>query len=84
MYLSAGEAAVLDRLPGLRTRKRRYRLEEQGRTFSVDVWEAPVSVMLAEVEAATLEELAQVVLPSWALREVTSDPAFTGNSLAGR
>ncbi len=85
MYLPEDEGRVFTALPGLRAVKRRYRLREQGRTFCVDVWEHPVSargVIVAEVEAPTLDELAAITRPAWALREVTDDPRYGAARLA--
>lgn len=85
IYLPEGEGAVLASLPGLRAMKRRHRLCEQGLTFAVDVWESPVGargVILAEVEAASLEELDRVTLPTWAHREVTHEPELSAIALA--
>jgi CYTH domain-containing protein len=85
IYLPEAEGQALDGLPGLRTSKRRYRLAEQGRVFSVDAWEAPASavgMLVAEVEATSLEDLEAIAEPPWALREVTSDPRYSGIALA--
>lgn len=83
IYLPESEGAVFDRLPGLRTRKRRYRLVEQSWTFCIDVWEQPMSgVLVAEVETPSLEELERITMPAWALREVTDDSRYSAFSLA--
>lgn len=87
IYLPEHEAAALAALHGVRATKRRYKLTEQGATFSVDVWESPHAArgtIVAEVEAPTLEVLCRIETPSWALREVTSDPDFTAIALAAR
>jgi CYTH domain-containing protein len=84
IYLPEDEAAALS-LTGLRTVKRRYFHREQGWTWAIDVWEQPsgaAGTILAEVETPTLEELDRIVLPSWALREVTDDPRYSAISLA--
>jgi CYTH domain-containing protein len=75
---------VVARLPGLRTTKRRYKLREQGWTFCIDVWEAPLScgTILAEVESPSNAELERVTIPNWALREVTSDARYAAITLA--
>jgi CYTH domain-containing protein len=83
IYLPEEEALALASLEGLRTTKRRYRMREQGSTFSIDVWETPAQgTILAEVEAASAEELERIAVPSWALREVTEDPRYTAIALA--
>lgn len=87
LYLPATEAAVFAALPGLRTRKRRHKLREQGWTFCIDVYEAPAGAagtMVAEVETDDLDALAAIVCPSWAVREVTDDPRFSAIALARR
>ena len=84
IYLPEEEAAALS-LSGPRTTKRRYKLQEQGWTFCIDVWENPAGArgtLLAEVECPTDEELDRIVLPSWAEREVTEDPHYSAFALA--
>jgi hypothetical protein len=86
IYLPGDEARALP-LEGPRAVKRRYHLLEQGRTFCVDVWEAPASVaglILAEVECPSDEELDAIQLPSWAAREVTEDAAYSSIELVNR
>lgn len=83
IYLPRDEAAVFATLPGLRATKRRYQLREQGLTFCIDVWEAPITeVIVAEVEADSTAALEAVVRPTWALREVTDDSAYSALALA--
>jgi hypothetical protein len=87
IYLAPEEAGSLDALEGPRAVKRRYALEEQGRTWAIDVWEEPAGAagtIVAEVECESDEELAAVRPPPWALREVTEDPAYGALSLALR
>lgn len=85
IYLPPDAAAPLQSLPGVRSSKRRYTLEEQGRTFAIDVWEEPATcagLVLAEVECETVEQLTAVVMPAWAEREVTDDPRYSAFVLA--
>lgn len=85
IYLPEQEARAFSSLPGLRTAKRRYRLHEQGKAFSIDVWENPAhtrGTILAEVEAPSIEELERIAIPTWALREVTTDARYTAIALA--
>jgi CYTH domain-containing protein len=87
IYLPREEIAALEVLDGLRTVKRRYRLEEQGRTWCVDVWEEPIGaagVIVSEVEADTIEELEALTMPVWAVREVTDDRRYSAIALAQR
>lgn len=88
IYLPDEEGALLARsLDGQRATKRRYKLREQGHTFCIDLWEAPAraaGLLLAEVEADSLEVLAALVIPPWATREVTDDPAYSAITLASR
>lgn len=88
IYLPDDEGARLEAsLDGLRASKRRYKLVEQGLTFCIDVWEAPrgaEGVLVAEVEADTLDALAALALPTWATREVTDDPTYSAIHLAAR
>lgn len=88
IYLPDDEGARLaSSLDGLRATKRRYKVPEQGFTFCIDVWEAPAAaagIVVAEVEAESLEALEAIAAPSWATREVTDDVAFSAITLAAR
>ncbi|MEZ6188619.1 MAG: hypothetical protein R3F62_26900 [Planctomycetota bacterium] len=86
LYLPPGEEAPLLALAGASSTKRRYRVQEQGCRFVIDVYEAPApaaGTILAEVERESDAALAALALPAWAAREVTQDPAYTGAALAG-
>ncbi|PDW05097.1 hypothetical protein [Candidatus Viridilinea mediisalina] len=83
IYLSAEDYALLSGLPGATLRKRRYPWVDNGVRFSVDVFAGALEgLVLAEVEGASDAEVAGVVLPSFASREVTAEPVFRGGSLA--
>ncbi len=83
IYLTADDYALFSRLPGATVRKRRYPWDENDTRFSVDVFDGVLaSLILAEVEGSTDGELEGVAIPAWASREVTTDPAFRGGSLA--
>lgn len=87
IYLPEEEALLLQSLPGLRTKKRRYKLGEQGWTFCIDVWESPSGaegIIVAEVETPSLEELEKITIPTWSVREVTDDAQFSAITLAQR
>jgi CYTH domain-containing protein len=84
IFLSAEEYQALMALPGRDLVKTRRYDEVGGRLFSVDVFEgAHAGLVLCEVEADSEEELARVVPPPYALREVTHEVAYTGATLAG-
>jgi CYTH domain-containing protein len=83
IYLTADDYALFSRLPGATVRKRRYVWEENHTRFAVDVFDGVLAgLILAEVEGATDAEVERVALPAWASREVTTEPAFRGGSLA--
>ena len=78
--LSAAEYDVFAALPANELRKRRYRLEHDGRMYSLDLFEGDLAgLILAEVG---FEPTAELELPDWALREVSHDIRFTGGALA--
>ena len=82
VYLSSEEFALLSRLPGWFIRKKRHRLEVDGRTFAVDVFQGELSgLVLCEAEDESPEALSGVVPPPWVSAEVTADPFFTGGQL---
>ena len=84
MYLSADEYDVLAALPARELRKRRHRLDHDGRVYSVDAFEGRLAgLVLAEVGYETTDELeAHTELPGFALRDVSHDVRFTGGALA--
>ncbi|MCA8951531.1 MAG: hypothetical protein KDE27_18635 [Planctomycetes bacterium] len=85
IYLTPLEAEPLLALPGRRSVKRRFHLAEQGRTWAVDVWEAPAArrgLVLAEVECDSDAELAAIRPPAWAGEEVTARPEFSAFELS--
>ena len=83
LYLSEPEYALLDALPGARLSKRRHRQPQEGRLFSVDVFEGALAgLVLIECDAATDEELAALPAPAGAVRDVTDVAAFRGGALA--
>ncbi len=74
---------ILDTLrpPGLH--KTRHLVHHEGYTWDVDVVtvEGGRVLVVAEIEAATLEAVQAVPLPPWVGREVTGDPMFTMSQL---
>jgi CYTH domain-containing protein len=81
-YLSATEYEVLSVFEGNEIRKNRYPFEHEGRKYSVDIFIGDLlGLILAETDFGTDEELDSFTMPSFAFREVTEDPMFTGGSL---
>jgi CYTH domain-containing protein len=85
IYLSPEEYAVLAKLPAAELQKRRLSITDEGRTFSLDVFDGHLSgLVLAELGFETAEEMDQSIsLPSWVVRDVSDDIRFTGGALAG-
>jgi len=84
IYLSLEEHDVFARLPARELRKRRHSVEDDSRTYSVDLFDGHLhGLVLAEVGFETSKEMnEQWQLPSWILREVSDDLRFTGGALA--
>jgi CYTH domain-containing protein len=79
-YLDETEFAVLDTLPGLLLVKRRYRYLHGGQAYSLDAFESNLEgLVLAELESP---DAGEAVVPAFAIRDVTADPAFSGGTLA--
>ncbi|MFN2100750.1 hypothetical protein [Altererythrobacter sp. MF3-039] len=81
-YLDETEYARFCGLPGVDMIKRRYKIEHDGREWSLDVFENPaVGFLILEIEA---EEglLERLLPPSWAAREVTDLVSYQCGSLA--
>jgi len=83
MYLDEAEYHTLAQLEAREVVKRRYRYEHKGSVYSIDLFEGKLTgLILAEIEAQTDAELAKLTPPSFALKDVTHDPFFTGGHLA--
>lgn len=84
IYLSRDEYEVFAVLPASELRKSRHSLEDDGRSFGVDVFGGRLAgLILAEVGYEESDEMnEQWPLPSWVLREVSNDVRFTGGALA--
>lgn len=79
LYLDAGEYAALDVLPGRRLSKRRHKVG----AFCIDVFEGPLEgLVTAECEATNRMAAMRFDVPPWCLREVTTEPDYTGWRLA--
>lgn len=84
IYLPEDELAVLAAvLPGATLKKVRHRLEAPPRVaLSVDEFQGELAgLVLLEAEFQNTEELARFEAPSFAMREVTEDPRYTGGHL---
>lgn len=82
VYLSREEYEVLSVFEADEIRKNRYRFEQDGRVFTVDVFLGSLrGLLLAECEFATDEEMRAFHPPSFAAMEVTADEMFTGARL---
>lgn len=83
LYLSDAEHQALAALPARVISKRRYRMDHDGRSFGVDVFEGELAgLVLCEAEADSREAVTALAFPPWAVREVTADRFFTGGNLA--
>ncbi len=79
LYLSAEEHAALSGLPGQSLSKRRHKIG----AFVVDVFEGALQgLVLAECEATNRMAAMAVDIPDWCVREVTTEPEYTGWRLA--
>ena len=85
IYLTASEFELFKRLPGRKSTKRRYQLQEQDHTFCIDVYEWPpesIGTIIAEVECETDPLLAQIRVPPWAIRDITDEAQWSGYRLS--
>jgi len=83
MYLSQGEYDVLLSLPANELRKTRRQVRHEALTYCVDAFcDRLEGLVLAEVSFETAAELDAFAVPSFAVRDVSSDSRFTGGALA--
>ena len=79
LYLNADEYAVMNLLPGARLSKRRHKVGG----FTIDVFEGRLEgLVTAECEASNRLAAMRFAVPAWCVREVTSEPEYTGARLA--
>ena len=82
VYLTEAEYNFLEPLEAKLIRKRRYPYHAQNHNFSIDVFEGRhQGLILAEMEFENKSELDELVLPTFALKDVTDDSFFTGGNL---
>jgi CYTH domain-containing protein len=78
MYLTRSEFLLLSQLPGKELCKTRYSVPP----FGIDVFEGALEgLVLAEAEFDSPDTAEAVLIPPFAMREVTSDERFTGGRL---
>ena len=83
VYLTEAEYNFLQPLEAKIIRKRRCPYSAQNHNFSIDVFEGRhQGLILAEMEFEKTSELDELVLPLFALKDVTDDPFFSGGNLA--
>lgn len=83
IYLDEAEYRVLEALGGNEILKYRYLVDFQNHQFGIDVFGGRhEGLILAEVEGESEMALRQLAFPTFAVREVTRDPFFTGGALA--
>ncbi len=81
-YLDEVSYALLETLPAQILVKKRYTLADGRFQFSIDQFNGPLNgLILAEIEQPDMHSLMQVPHPTFAQREVTEDPRFTGGAL---
>jgi CYTH domain-containing protein len=82
IYLNAIEADTLAVFASNEIRKNRYPFEFEGRRFTIDVFLGDLlGLVLAETSFDDDAEMNTFPLPSFALADVTNNPAFTGGKL---
>lgn len=83
-YLSEAEHAFLaSTLPSHRLDKRRFRFHEAAIPVAIDQFQGPLEgLVMAEVDFGPDGDPSSLVMPSFALAEVTDDERFTGARLA--
>jgi CYTH domain-containing protein len=81
-YLTEAEYHLFEALEAGILQKRRYGYTMQNHSFSIDVFDGRhQGLILAELELEEVPEPHALVPPSFALKDVTEDPFFTGGSL---
>ena len=83
LYLSISEYHLLAALPADVLVKRRMTLWDGEHSYGIDAFHGPLTgLVLAELGAASEDELTGAPVPRFAVAEVTCDVRFTGGALA--
>lgn len=83
-YLDEASYTLLETLPARVLLKRRYKLRDGRFSFSIDQFLGNLTgLVLAEIEQPDIASLLAIPTPTFARREVTEDPRFTGGELVG-
>ena len=81
-YLTEAEYRLFAALEAKILKKKRYPYTVQHHSFSIDIFDGRhQGLILAEMELEENAGADQFVLPSFALKDVTNDPFFTGGNL---
>lgn len=82
LYLDDAEVKLIGSLAGSIIKKRRYKLHMDGNLYSVDVFESPKDLIIAEIEFDSEKEMNSFVVPmnNWA--EISLDDRYSGGELA--
>ena len=84
-YLDQDLAEQLLRMTPALVEKTRFPLLFDGNLWDVDVFEgANLGLVVAEIELERLDDLQNLVVPSWCTSEVTDDERYYNESLARR
>ena len=82
LYLTEAEYHQFEALEARILTKKRYPYKLREHTLSIDVFEGRhQGLILAEMELEAQAGAGELVLPSFALKDVTEDPFFTGGNL---
>jgi CYTH domain-containing protein len=83
IYLTEGEYQTLAVIGGSSIIKRRYPYRYAGDDYSLDVFEGKLGgLILMEIESLPDRDISSLLIPEFAVKEVTDDPFFTGGVLA--
>lgn len=83
MYLNEAEYNTLAKLGGTILVKRRYPYLYAGHSYGIDVFEGELyGLILAEIEQFPGQEIHNLPIPQFSVREITDDPRFSGGELA--
>ena len=84
IYLHETEYDLFLRLPHSPLDKVRYSYHHDGFDYSLDRFEGHLEgLLLVEIESQGKIKVAHLPVPGFAVRDVTDDPFFTGQNLAG-
>ena len=83
IYLSKNEYDLFSNFPHDKILKERYKIQFEDHHYAIDVFKEKLEgLLIAEIEASTINELKSIKPPPFSIKEVTLDHKYSGKYLS--